>query len=151
MHRWNVLCALRPACPAVTLLLGATAWASGVAILPGAYEITARIEMPHLEENLRYSTTRERHCLSGHDLTSVFPILQHESLAGCRLGDETREGDILRYRLVCQNPQAAGGSARLDTSPGRIAGVLEVKMGGKNMTFTQRIEATRLGACARSP
>ena len=133
------------------MLIAAAVWASDEAIQPGIYEITARIEMPHLDDNLRSSTTRERHCLSGHEPSSVFPILQHESLAGCRLGEENRGGSTVRYRLVCQNPQAASGTARLDSGPGRIAGVLEVKMGGKNMTFSQRVEATRLGACAGTP
>jgi len=150
MFRRLSLCQ-RTAYSVAALLLGTAAWASDDAIQPGAYEITARIEMPHLEENLRYSTTRESHCLRRHDLSSVFPILQHESLAGCSLGEESREGSTFRFVLVCQNPQAASGTARLDSGPGRIAGLLEIKMGGKNMTFTQRIEATRLGECAGTP
>lgn len=133
------------------LLPGAAAWAAGAAIQSGAWEITARIEMPHLEESLRYSTTRERRCLGPDDFPSLFPVLRHESLAGCRLGDAGRDGSTGRYRLVCANPQAASGTAVLDLNPGRMAGVLEVKMGGKNMTFTQRVEATRLGECSGTP
>ena len=95
--------------------------------------------MPHLEENLRYATTREQRCLQLDDLDSLFPILRHPALEGCHLND--------RYRLVCANPQVASGTARLDAAGGRIAGILDVKMGGKNMTFSQRVEAVRQRDC----
>lgn len=107
--------------------------------------------MPNLEENLRYTATRERRCLRNHELAAVFPILRHPSLAGCKLGDESRRGDTIRYLLVCASPQVATGVARLDAGAGRVAGILEIKMGGKNMTFTQRIEAVRQGECDLTP
>jgi hypothetical protein len=130
---------------------GAAAGAAQDAIQPGAYEITAQTVMPHLEESLRYATTRERRCLRGRDLPSIFPVLRHRSLDGCALGNGRRRGGAIHFDLVCANPQAAGGEARLEAAPGRIAGTLEIKMGGKNMTFSQRIEATRLGECGPGP
>ena len=136
----------RPLSVAASLLC-TVAWASGEAVEAGSYEITAEIAMPHLEENLRYATTWERRCLRARELSSVFPILHHPSLEGCNLDSERRRGDTIRYRLVCASPQVATGTARLDAGPGRIAGVLEIKMGGKNMTFAQRIEAVRQGEC----
>ena len=129
----------------------AASWASGEAVAPGSYEITARTLMPHLEENLRYATTRERRCLRGDELASVFPILRHHSLEGCKLGAETRSGGTIRYVLACASPQVATGAARLDAASGRISGSLEIKMGGKNMTFSQRIDAVRHGDCAPVP
>ena len=133
---------------AAASLLCAAAWASGEAVAPGTYAITAQTVMPNLEENLRYATTRERRCLSGRDLAYVFPILRHHSLEGCKLVDESRRGSAIRYVLACANAQVATGAARLDAAPGRITGSLEIKMGGKNMTFSQRIEALRQGDCA---
>ena len=103
--------------------------------------------MPNLEENLRYATTRERRCLRLDDAASLFPILRHPSLEGCHLDDERRRGTSVRYRLVCASAQVASGTARLDAAGERIAGILEVKMGGKNMTFSQRIEAVRQRDC----
>jgi hypothetical protein len=103
--------------------------------------------MPHLEESLRYATTRERRCLTSDEPSSLFPILQHPSLEGCNLVSARRRGDTIRYRLACASPQVATGDARLDAGPGRIAGVLEIKMGGKNMTFAQRVDAVRQGEC----
>ncbi len=130
-----------------SVLLGISAWASDQVVRSGTYEITVETVMPNLEENLRYATTRERRCLHSDELSSVFPILHHPSLEGCKLGDESWRGDTIRYLLVCASPQVATGVARLDTGPGRVAGILEIKMGGKNMTFAQRIEAVRQGEC----
>lgn len=121
------------------MLAAATAWASDEALAPGAYDITARTVMPHLEENLRYATIRERRCLRSQDLASVFPILRHPSLEGCKLG--------IDYALSCASPQVATGYAHFDTAPGRFTAILEIKMGGKNMTFSERIEAVRHGDC----
>jgi len=141
----------RAALAIVGACLSAAAGAAGEAVAPGVYEITVETVMPHLEENLRYATTRERRCLRDASLASVFPILQHTSLDGCALGQATRDADTIRYLLVCENPQVATGVARLDTEASRIVGTLEVKMGGKNMTFTQRVEATRRAECDANP
>jgi uncharacterized protein DUF3617 len=114
---------------------------------PGLYEITAQTVMPHLEENLRYAAIREQRCLQPDEPAALFPILRHPSLDGCRLDDERRSGTRVAYRLVCANVETASGSAQLDAAAGRVAGTLEVKMGGKNMTFHQRIEAVRQRDC----
>jgi hypothetical protein len=132
-------------------LLCTAAWASDEAVRAGTYEITVQTVMPHLEENLRYATTRERCCLRSHELPSVFPVLHHPSLQGCKLGNERRRGDTIRYLLGCESPQVATGIARLNIGPSRIVGVLEITMGGKNMTFSQRIEAARQGECELAP
>jgi hypothetical protein len=123
------------------------AWASGQALEAGRYEIVAETVMPHLEENLRYATSREQRCLAAHELSSLFPILRHDSLAGCRLANERRYGHSIGYLLVCASPDVASGKAWLDVSGRRVVGTLEVKMGGKNMTFAQRIEALHQGKC----
>lgn len=133
--------------PLLVACLVTTTWADEEMIRPGVYEITAQLVMPHLEENLRSTATTERQCLPREDLSAVFSVLRHPSLAGCDLGDRDQRGDAVHYRLRCENPQTASGLARLDAGRDRIVGVLEVKMGGKNMTFFQRIEGTRKGEC----
>jgi hypothetical protein len=132
-------------------LLCTVAWASDDVFQPGTYEITVQTVMPHLEENLRYATTRERRCLLSRELSALFPILRHESLQGCSLASESRRGETTRYLLVCRRPEVASGSAQLNAGPGRISGALEIKMGGKNMTFGQRSDATRQGECRPAP
>ncbi len=102
---------------------------------------------PHLESNLRYADTREKRCLSQQDLATAFPILQHHSLQGCKLDNETRNEDTLTYLLSCEAAHGKTGTAQWNLSKDQIAGRLDVRMGGKNMTFYQRVTARPLGEC----
>jgi hypothetical protein len=113
----------------------------------GIYEIDVETLMPHLEENLRYANTRECRCVRDGEESSIFPILKHKSLAGCRLDGATRRDDATVFRLNCHNPTVATGTARLQTRASVIVGELNVTMGGKNMTFSQRIQARWRGDC----
>ena len=104
------------------------------------YQLTIETSMPHLEENLRYAVTREERCLSRDELLQAFPILEHPSLKGCRLDENV---------LVCEGKsQQTTGYAQWRFEEKRISGTLSVQLGGKNMTFTQRITAIPLGACS---
>ncbi len=103
--------------------------------------------MPHLEENLRYATTREKRCLNHQELSSAFPILSHVSLKGCELDNEYRREDAVYYLLVCEGGHGTTGTARWYFGADQMRGTLEVKIGCKNMTFQQRITAKPLGAC----
>jgi hypothetical protein len=115
---------------------------------PGLYEVTTETSMPNLEENLRYTTTHERRCLTHEDLAGAFPVLSHPALKGCSLGRESREGDVVSYALICEGGHGTTGDARWDLGERRIAGTLRVKLGGKNMTFHQRVVAIPVGECA---
>jgi hypothetical protein len=121
--------------------------ASPLVLDPGSYALTIETVLPHLEENLRYATTRQQYCLGTQEATTLFPILRHAAFTGCALtGGQLIEGR-LEYALACKNPQAASGVARLSVSPASVDGVLEIKMGGKSMTLSQRIAGPRVGAC----
>jgi len=121
--------------------------ASTITIEPGLYELTAQTVMPHLEEALRYATTRSRQCLGTQEASALFPLLSHEAFAGCSLVREAPSDADVRFSLRCDNPQAATGAARFTLRPSEFHAVLYVKMGGKNMTLSQRLTAPRLGAC----
>ncbi len=116
---------------------------------PRLYAVTTETGMPHLEENLRYTTTHEKRCLSRDDLAVAFPILTHPTLQGCRLAHPTGDGVTISYVLVCAGTQAASGRALWQLGDDRVRGTLSVKLGGKNMTFYQRLTAVPLGKCAR--
>jgi hypothetical protein len=130
----------------ILLLVGSAARASET-VPAGVYEITTEIGMPHLEENIRYATVRERRCLNHQELALAFPILGHESLQGCALRDERRHADEVFYALTCEGGNQATGTAQWRLGADRLAGALDVKLGGKNMTFQQRVTARRLGEC----
>lgn len=114
---------------------------------PQLYEIITETVMPHLEENLRYATTREQRCLAQSELRSAFAILQYAALMDCRLGQESRQEDGVSYALICKGGHGTTGHATWQLGPTQSTGTLDVKLGGKNMTFSQRVTARVLGAC----
>ena len=135
------------------VVLGATGpGASGalpVAVAPGEYALTIETVLPHLEEALRYATTRELRCLDRPDATGLFPLLRHQAFTGCELVPAAGAADGRHFDLQCTNRQAAAGSAVFAVEPGSVSAVLEVKMGGKNMTLSQRLRGRRSGPCAQ--
>ena len=124
--------------------------ATPVAVPPGEYDLTTQTVLPHLEEALRYAITHSRECLGEPEATSIFPILKHQAFSGCSLVPSTEVNDGLRFTLQCTNPQAATGSAVFEVGPGSVSAVLEIKMGGKNMTLSQRLYGPRVGPCSES-
>ncbi|GAB3656600.1 DUF3617 domain-containing protein [Ramlibacter alkalitolerans] len=121
--------------------------ATPVAVPSGEYELTTETVLPHLEEALRYATTRTRQCLQEPDASDMFPLLRHQAFTGCGLVPVAQESDGLRFRLQCANPEAASGSAVFRVDASDVAAVLEIKMGGKNMTLSQRLHGRRVGPC----
>ena len=138
---------LAPLLLATAFVPGGGALCAPVALNPGLYEVTTETLLPHLEEALRYATTRQRQCLDSPDAALLFPLLRHQAFAGCDLAREGSEGSALLFVLACHNPEAATGAARLTVDADRLHGVLDIKMGGKNMTLSQRIGGPRVGPC----
>ena len=128
-------------------LLSAALWTPNQATTDGLYEINTETLMPHLEENLRYAITRGRRCVRSKAPEAFFTILQHQSLNGCKLGAGNRRGGAMYYRLVCDGGPETTGTAELHVVAHHVDGVLQIQMGGKNMTFSQRVEAMRQGDC----
>jgi len=122
--------------------------AAPVPVPAGEYELTTETVLPHLEEALRYATTRSRECLRERDATRVFPLLRHQAFAGCHLVPDADDG--LRFKLQCANTEAATGSAVFDVTATYFSGALELKMGGKNMTLRQRVFGPRVDSCSIS-
>jgi hypothetical protein len=71
------------------------------------YDVTTEIRMPNLEENLRYTITNERLCLTHDALHRLFPILNHPALAGCYLGQQSAGDAGTRYPLICSGKHGA--------------------------------------------
>ena len=110
----------------------------------GVYDISTQTVMPHLEENLHYAISHERRCVQQQDLPLLFLILRQDSFAGCGLKGTHQTAGSVQLSLECKSKKVATGSARLFYTPEYIRGELEIKMGGKNMTFSQRIEGIRV-------
>jgi hypothetical protein len=104
--------------------------------------------MPNLENNLRYLTTHEKRCLTTAELHRFFPVLDHPALAGCHLGVAVPREVSVVYPLVCE-AHGTTGQAIWETNVGRSVGTLNIKLGGMNMTFFQRVTASDRGGCGR--
>jgi hypothetical protein len=113
---------------------------------PRLYELTTETLMPHLEENLRYTITHAQRCVQEEDLRRLFPVLDHPALQGCTLQDGRRELETISYTLVC-TARDTQGHASWQLGKQHLRGTLEIRLGGKNMTFSQRIHARALGPC----
>ena len=147
MRSWSILVG---AGFVVTVGLCASPLASTLSVEPGLYELTAQTVLPHLEESLRYATTRSRQCLGSQEASVLFPLLRHEAFAGCSLVHESSSGGEAHFSLRCNNPQAATGAAHFALQSGGFQAVLHIKMGGKNMTLSQRLYGPHVGPCSES-
>lgn len=120
---------------------------STVSISHGEYMVKTEILLPHLENNLHYTTTQTRQCLGQQDASTLFPILDHVSFVGCALVKKHANPENNAFDLVCSNPEAATGQAHFVIEKETFRATLSVKMGGKNMKFSQRVNGRRIGAC----
>ena len=111
------------------------------------YEVTTATSMPHLDESLRYATRTEARCIDVRDLSGEFWMLREVSLQDCRLLKASESADAADYLLVCDGGHGTTGTATWQLGQGAIAGTLNVRLGGKNMTFYQRITAKPIGSC----
>jgi hypothetical protein len=118
------------------------------------YELTTETGMPHLDENLRYAVATEQRCMTDADFVTAFWMLRDVSLQDCTLQPEVGKASApdaaaQRFVLVCTGGHGTTGSAVWQrTGDDSLAGALHVRLGGKNMTFHQRVKARAIGACA---
>jgi hypothetical protein len=150
-HRLRCTKRLTLAFPCVASVLSLMCPVSSAEPLPPRlYDVTTETGMPHLEENLRYSITHEKRCLTEEDFSRVFPVLAHPALAGCRLALKSRTDEQLAYRLTCAAGNRTTGQSLWELDEHHVVGTLYVKLGGKNMTFYQRVTGVVVAACPRS-
>ena len=136
LHRTAVLCATLIALPAAE-----------AATQAHSYEVAATMVMPHLDE-MRRQVSQHTRCVKDDEPSALFPVMDQHALRGCRLGYPKTVADARReYVLVCASARVASGTASIDESGAVLVGQLAVKMGGKNMTFSQRVEARRGAPC----
>ncbi len=129
----------------IVLLLSSNARADRDMIRPGGYEVFSETIMPNLEQ-LRHHSNHRSICMN-EDVSALFPILRHNAFDGCSLKQENEKSGRYYYRIVCKGALLSTGTALLDMTEDPLRGEIRVRMGGKNMTFSQQITATRQGDC----
>lgn len=133
-------------CIALLPTLLACAAAAAPSLPAGRYALESRVTMPHLEEMRRQVDVQTR-CLGDDDLRGFFPVMHQPALNGCEFGYPEATADGMRFVLVCESARVATGTAEVRARGETYIGDLRIKMGGKNMTFAQRVEARRLADC----
>ena len=117
----------------------------------GSYEITYRLELPHVE---RWAIEkRTTICLSGvrGSLPTPLPVLSDNNpFAECAAVNIQQHGPSLGYDIRCQGRDAAKAHAAYTVSSGDFKGRVAMVMGAKNMTMTEVQAGHRVGSCDAS-
>jgi hypothetical protein len=115
---------------------------------PGLYEVTARLELPHLERwAIDHTTTI---CLPTTPRDSEIPIpvvSANNPFAHCAAANFIGDGNTLQYDIVCPGRGAAKGHAVYSVSDDAFRGRVAMVMGAKNMTMTEVQSARRISDC----
>jgi len=114
----------------------------------GSYEITYRLELPHVERWAIDKTTTI--CLPGTSgaVATALPILSDNNPFGeCSAVNIQQDGPQLAYDIRCQGRDAAKAHASYTVSSGHFKGRVAMVMGAKNMTMTEVQAGHRVGGC----
>jgi len=125
------------------------AWPEG-RLLPqtGSYEITARLELPHLERWAVDKTTIV--CLPpslGDDKIPIPIVSANNPFANCSAANLMTKSPKLEYDIVCPGRGAAKGHAIYTLSNDTFSGRVAMVLGAKNMTMTEVQQGRRIGNC----
>jgi len=119
------------------------------ALLPvGAYAITTRLELPHLERWAIDKTTTI--CLSGRAAAVRIPIpilSANNPYAACAAANLAIDHGTLDYDVVCPGRDSAKAHATYLLGADHFVGRVAMVLGGKNMTMAEIQRARRLGDC----
>jgi len=134
---------------AATFALSALpAHADPLSLRGGAYEITSRLELPHLERWGIDKTTRI--CLPDIALDGTIPIpvlSTNNPFAKCAAEHVSQENALLQYDITCPERGSARAHASYHLAPDTFTGHIAMVMGAKNMTMMEIQHARRLGDC----
>jgi hypothetical protein len=111
----------------------------------GSYEITYRLELPHLE---RWAIERQRTVCIADTPEPVLPVLSPNTpFATCRTQNWRRDGAWLSYDIICDGRASARAHAAYRHGPDAFTGRIAMVMGAKNMTMTEVQSGRRAGSC----
>jgi hypothetical protein len=114
----------------------------------GSYEITARLELPHLERWAVDKTTII--CLPPSLVDDKIPIpivSANNPFAKCSAANLMTKTPKLEYDIVCPERGAAKGHAIYTLSNDTFSGRVAMVLGAKNMTMTEVQQGRRIGNC----
>jgi Protein of unknown function (DUF3617) len=122
--------------------------AQALSPLGGLYELTARLELPHLERWGVDKTTTV--CLPNSLGPGEFPVpvvSANNPFAKCSAANVIADGLKFEYDIVCPERGSARAHAVYKVSSDAFTGRVAMVMGAKNMTMTEVQHARRVGEC----
>ena len=126
------------------------AHASDTVLEPGEYEVEMRLELPHIEDMGAHRTATV--CITdGGGTHGIIVLSENNPLVRCPASNVRQAGDELSFDLVCEGHNQAVARAKFRLWPDRFAGAFDMRMGGKNMTMTERQTGRRIGVCKEAP
>lgn len=120
-----------------------------VRLRPGAYEVQTKLELPHVEDAGAQKSSMV--CITGSGTRGIGVLSENNPLVRCPASNIKQAEDILTFDLICEGHNQAVASARFQLSQDRFTGAFDMKMGGKNMTMTERQTGHRIGNCDAAP
>ncbi|WP_029585907.1 DUF3617 family protein [Bradyrhizobium sp. URHD0069] len=113
----------------------------------GMYEITVRLELPHVERWAVDQTATI--CLPTKNSGGIpVPVLSaNNPFAKCAATNLTTNGATLEYDIVCPGRGDAKAHAIYTLAADTFAGRVAMVMGAKNMTMTELQHGRRRGDC----
>ena len=116
--------------------------------LPGGlYEVTSRLELPHVE---RWAIDKKTHVCFGAAAGGAIPLpvlSENNPFRHCAATALTFENGRLEYDIACPGRADARAHAAYAITPGRFSGRIAMVLGAKNMTMTEVQDAVRTGDC----
>jgi hypothetical protein len=149
LANWSLLaCAAMTVSAIMTQSIGTAAADPSSSPSGGLYEVTSRIELPHLE---RWAIdTKTRICLFIQEEIHAIPLpvlSGNNPFAKCSAANFITHNGTLQYDIVCPGRDAAKAHAIYELGPDMFTGRVAMVMGAKNMTMTEVQRAKRVGDC----
>ena len=112
---------------------------------PGLYEITSRLELPHVE---RWAIDKKTRVCVGTARGIPLPVLSDNNpFRHCAATAPVFQNGRLEYDIACPGRADASAHAAYAITPGGFTGRIAMVLGAKNMTMTEVQDAVRMGEC----
>jgi len=107
------------------------------------------LTLPHVEAAAVLKTTKI--CITDGGTHGLIVLSDNNELARCPASNIRESGNELTFDLVCEGHNRAVAWAKYRLSPDGFIGTVDMKMGHKNMTLTERQRGKRIGVCSETP
>lgn len=135
---------------AVALSATANGGSESLRIIPGAYEVDVRLELPFVEAAGAAKSAVVCLTEGASDGTHGLVVLsENNPLGACATSNAVEGAETISFRIACPGVNAAQADAAFTFAGDTFEGRIKMKMGGKNMTMSEWQRGRRIGDCER--